>query len=466
MAVRGMTSPGESAGNEQRVASGGAVITTAATSALILACGIVTGLIAARSLGPTGRGELATVTVWASVLLYAGTFGLPEAVAYFSATGTARERVWITGQMASAVLGLLITAAGWWLIPAIFSARADLPADAILWYLTLFVVPGCASLCASAWLQGTGRLRAYNIARSSIHVINAAGALLLFVTGSRSVAHFAAVMLLGNVAGWAIAAAYGPWSRFSPASVPADLVRRLFHYGFRVQIGNWSNAASVRLDQLLLSLLAPASSLGLYVVAVTYANVLQTLPASAATVMLPEIIRHQQAGADASLAQWYRRALWMTLPVAAMLAAASIVLLPLLFGRSFEDAVPLVIVLIPATILLGMNQLLSTAFRGLGRPGVGSKSELIGVSVTLMALVLLLPRYGVFGAAAASLMAYASSHLYLLRQVIPTLSGGAKTLYLLNGDDVKAFGEVLHKAHKKVTHAVAAPGTRIQELLL
>jgi O-antigen/teichoic acid export membrane protein len=461
-----MTSPVESAESERRTSSGGAVITTAAASAVILACGIVTGLIAARSLGPAGRGELATITVWASMLLYAGTFGLPEAIAYFSATGTARERVWITGQVASAVLGLLITAAGWWLIPVIFSARADLPVGAIRWYLTLFVVPGCASLCASAWLQGTGRLRAYNLARSSIHIINAAGALLLFVIGSRSVVHFAAVMLVGNVAGWAIAAACGPWRRFSLPPLSTDLIGRLFHYGFRVQVGNWSNAASGRLDQLLLSLLAPASSLGLYVVAVTYANVLQTLPGSAATVMLPEIVRQQQTGqAGACLAQWYRRALWTTLPVAAMLAVASIVLLPLLFGRSFEGAVPLVMVLIPATILLAMNQLLSTAFRGLGRPGVGSKSELIGVGVTLVALVLLLPPYGVFGAATASLLAYASSHLYLLRQVTPLLSGGAKTLYLLNRDDLKAFGDVAQRTHRLVT-ARTAPGTRIQELLL
>jgi enterobacterial common antigen flippase len=467
MAVRGMTSPVEPAEPERSIGSGSAVITTAAASAIILGCGIVTGLIAARSLGPTGRGELATVTVWASVLLYAGTFGLPEAVAYFSAAGTARERVWTTSQVASAVVGLAITAAGWWLIPAIFSARADAPVDAIRWYLTLFVVPGCASLCASAWLQGTGRLRAYNISRSSIHMINATGTLLLFAAGSRSVLHFAAVMLIGNVAGWVIAAGYGPWNRFSSAPVSGDLLKRLFHYGFRVQIGNWSNAASVRLDQLLLSLLAPASSLGLYVVAVTYSNVLQTIPVSAATVMLPEIVRHQQAGAaGACLARWYRRALWMTVPAAATLAVSSIVLLPLLFGSSFGDAVPLVMVLIPATIVLGMNQLLSTAFRGLGRPGVGSKSELVGVAVTVVALVLLLPRYGVLGAATASLLAYTASHVYLLLQVTPILSDGAKTLYLLNGDDVKAFGDVLHKAHRMVTRAVSAPGTRIQELLL
>jgi O-antigen/teichoic acid export membrane protein len=467
MAVRGMTVPPHSADAGPDSPSGGAIVTTAVASAIILGCGIVTGLIAARSLGPTGRGELATITVWATVLLYAGTLGLPEAVAYFSAAGgAARERIWTTGQIASAFLGILITAVGWWLIPVMFSAREDAPVQAMRWYLVLFAVPGCASLCASAWLQGAGLLRAYNISRSSIHVINAAGSLSLFAVGDHSVVHFAAVMLIGNAAGWAIAAAHGPWDRFAAAPASADAARRMFHYGFRVQVGNWSNAASVRLDQLLLSLFAPASALGLYVVAVTYANVLQTIPGSASTVMLPEVVRQHQAGAaGACVERWYRRALWMTVSGAAPFAAASMILVPFLFGDSFRDAVPLVMVLVPATIMLGMNQLLSTAFRGLGRPGVGSKSELIGVVVTVVALVLLLPRYGVFGAAVASLLAYTSSHVYLLRQVRPILGGGPTGLYALNGDDLKALRSALHTARLRVTRAASAPSARTQELV-
>jgi O-antigen/teichoic acid export membrane protein len=241
----------------------------------------------------------------------------------------------------------------------------------------------------------------------------------------------------------------------------------MFHYGFRVQVGNWSNTASVRLDQLLLSLFAPASALGLYVVTVTYANVLQTIPGSASTVMLPEIVRQHQAGAaGACVERWYRRALWMTVSGAAPFAAASIVLVPLLFGDAFRDAIPLVMVLIPATIVLGMNQLLSTAFRGLGRPGVGSQSELIGVVVTVVALVLLLPRYGVFGAAAASLLAYTSSHVYLLLQVRPILGGVPKGLYVLNGDDLKALRGSLHKARLRMTRAPSASSARIQETFL
>jgi O-antigen/teichoic acid export membrane protein len=283
-------------------------------------------------------------------------------------------------------------------------------------------------------------LRAYNVSRASIHLLNAAGALLLLAAGVRSVYYFAAVTLFGNLAGWVIAAAYGPWRRMAAASPSADTARSLFRYGFRVQVGNWSNAASVRLDQLLLSLLAPASSLGLYVVAVTYANVLQTIPGSAAMVMLPEIVRANAAGTAGVCAErWYRRALWTTVVGGAVLAATAMILVPLLFGSAFADAIPIVMVLIPATIVLGMNQLLVAAFRGVGRPGIGSRSELIGVIVTVLALAALLPRYGALGAAVASLAAYSSSHVYLLRQIGSIRVGGAKSLYALTRDDISAL---------------------------
>lgn len=417
-------------------------MTTAAATVVILGCGIVSGLIAARSLGPAGRGELATITVWAGVILYAGTLGLPEAVAYFSAAaaGAERTRIWATGQVAAVALGLVITAGGWWLLPAVLSGRSDTPVEWIQWYLLLFAVPCCASLCATTWLQGTGKLRGYNISRTSIHIVNAAGAVVLLGAGSQAVIHFAAVTLIGNLVGWIVAAGYGPWRDTAATRPSGELARRMFGYGFRVQVGNWSSAASVRLDQLLLSVFAPASSLGLYVVAVTYANVLTTIPGSAATVMLPEIVqRHQTGEAGACAARWYRRALWTTVLGAAALAAGAITLVPALFGSAFREAVPIVLVLVPATIILGMNQLLSTAFRGVDRPEVASASEVIGVVVTLIALGILLPLYGAFGAAAASLAAYASSHAYLLYQARSMLAGVAGGLYRLTRDDVSAM---------------------------
>jgi len=290
---------------------------TAVATAAILASGVITGLVAARSLGPDGRGQLATVTVWAGTFLYAGTFGLPDAVSYFSAREPASsDRAWATGQVLAAGLAVLVMFAGWWLIPLILSGQNAPLIGIVRWFLCLYAIPALGSLCACGWLQGRGAIRAFNISRSAVHIVNAAGMLALLVFGIGSVASFAAVALVGNAVTWLLASQSGLMMRVIQPVVSRPLARQMLSYGARVQFGSWSSMANMRLDQLLLSIWAPAAALGLYVVAVSYASLLQTIPGSAALVMFPEIVRASDGAARDCLLTWYRRVLWTTVAAA------------------------------------------------------------------------------------------------------------------------------------------------------
>jgi len=239
----------------------------------------------------------------------------------------------------------------------------------------------------------------------------------------------------------------------------------MVHYGARVQFGNWANVANMRLDQLLLSLFAPAASLGLYVVAVSYASVLLMVPVSAALVMLPEVVRQHQAGAArACLERWCRGVLWATCVGGAVIAPLGVVAVPALFGRAFQGAVPLAALLVPATVMLGMNQVLSTAFRGIGRPEIASTSEVVGVAVTIAALAALLPRYGVYGAATASLLAYSASHLYLARKAVIVFEGDVRSLYIPTRDDLTALRHACVKAVRQSAEGPSERPVSTQEL--
>lgn len=443
-----------------------AVLGTTAATVVIMACNVVTGLIAARNLGPSGRGELTTITLWAATLLYAGTLGLPEAVAYYTAADRkSRDLVWATGQAAALVLGLAITVIGWWLIPTILATHQPELVESVRWYLVLFAVPAFGSLCASAWLQGVGATVAFNVSRASVHVVHAAGMIVLLLAGIESVQPFAVVLLIGNAAAWFIGAGSGPWTRALSGAPSPDLAKRMLNYGARVQFGTWANAANMRVDQLLLSLFAPAAALGLYVVAVSYASVLLMVPVSAALVMLPEVVRQHQAGvARACLERWCRGVLWATLLGGAVIAPLGVVAVPALFGSAFQGAAPVAAVLVPATVVLGMNQVISTAFRGIGRPEIGSTSEVIGVAVTIVALAALLPRYGVYGAAIASLLAYGASHLYLARKAVIVFEGEVKSLYIPTRDDLRALRHACVRAARRLTRGPSERPVSTQEL--
>jgi O-antigen/teichoic acid export membrane protein len=93
-------------------------IGTFSASLAIQFCGLITGILTARLLGPTARGELATVMLWPLILSNLGLLGCNWALARELAADPRNEADWIC---AAVVVGIaaacLCLAIGYWLIP-------------------------------------------------------------------------------------------------------------------------------------------------------------------------------------------------------------------------------------------------------------------------------------------------------------------------------------------------------------
>jgi O-antigen/teichoic acid export membrane protein len=81
-------------------------------------------------------------------------------------------------------------------------------------------------------------------------------------------------------------------------------------------------------------------------------------------------------------------------------------MLRLLFGPQYAPALTMARILLVASLFQGVNQISGAALRSLNKPGRTSLAESVGVLVTVVLLVVLLPRLGALGAAIASLVAY------------------------------------------------------------
>ena len=62
-----------------------AVLLTGGTQIGTQAIGLLTGILVTRWLGPDGRGQLAVIISWPSMLAYLGNLGLPVALTYAAA---------------------------------------------------------------------------------------------------------------------------------------------------------------------------------------------------------------------------------------------------------------------------------------------------------------------------------------------------------------------------------------------
>jgi O-antigen/teichoic acid export membrane protein len=120
-----------------------------------------------------------------------------------------------------------------------------------------------------------------------------------------------------------------------------------------------------------------------------------------------------------------------------------------LFGRQFALAVPAMWIMIPAMAVFGLYRLLASDVEGRGRPGLISMSSLLA-NVTIVGLDLLwIPRFGILGAAWASLIAYCVA-LAMAAVMFCRVTGlGFLEAYRYRGDDLGAITRILGQVFRR-----------------
>lgn len=389
-------------------------VLTAGSNAAIAFFGTVGGVLAARLLGTEGRGALAAATVWAGILSTLACLGLPQALTYFSAREPAQVgaifamtlAIWMVQSIAILLIG--------WLGTALFFVPSRLEA-ALAVRVYLFSIP-CSLMITylSTMAQGLGRFRLFNgfrVVSASTYMVSLLIALFLNWHAPLKIVISMLIMQAAVAAGVFCVFIIkirpnGCWE--------CEQAKSLLRYGLRSYWGSLSWMANARLDQFIMSAYVSLAELGIYAVAVSYATVLFPLSGAFAMVLFPQV-----AGADRddALAK-IKRTLGLSLLVSAIgamvLGLACPLLLPWLFGTEFRPAVYPAMVLLGGTVILGANYVLSDGLRGLGHPLVTSLAEVIGLFITLVGLLWLLPKIGIVGAAWTSLCSYFFVLLILL----------------------------------------------------
>jgi O-antigen/teichoic acid export membrane protein len=192
----------------------------------------------------------------------------------------------------------------------------------------------------------------------------------------------------------------------TPITISRDYLREAFRYGLRGHARILLVHITMRLDQFVLGARLAPEYLGWYSVAVALSEAMLMLPDSVGMVLFPKTAQNP-AQAPALGA----RACRATVAVM-VLAAAGVFLIagwvvPLVYGEAFSPAVTPLRVLVWAVVLQAISRVLRNFFYGVGRPQVSIWSTGAAAVTTLIVLFPLVSRYGLLGAAAASVISHA-----------------------------------------------------------
>lgn len=388
---------------------------TIAANAAISALGLGTGIILARVLGPANRGDAAAAIQWGTVAVTLGDFGIGFAMAYFVGTAPQRrEELWGFGIFLAMTWGVLLACLGAALVPAYVQPGARNG----LRLAFMAIPPGLLAGYQGYLLLGANRIGAYNFSRLSGTFVYAS-VVLFGVAKFRTVEMVALGFLASSVTSAAISALLLGRQGRPKLSLEREFLEDVVVFGAKTQIASIAANATLRLDQLLLSIVAVSAELGQYAVAVAVAGAISPLYSSLAAIVIPAVLREAKSGRGAEEALKYTRwALAASIPVVIVGIVVMGLVVRLAFGDDFSSAVLPARILLIAGVFQGVNAILGNALRGLGKPAAAAIAEGWGVIATVGLLAMLLRPFGIVGASAASLAAYAIVSAVLLFYMI------------------------------------------------
>lgn len=416
-----------------------------ATNALGLVSGLVAGPITARTLGAQGRGELAAIMSVLVIVPWVLDLGLSQWLARERAQG--RDRSDLLGAalplaLACSLLGVLAA------VPLSHALGRDRSTVVLFLQIGLFSAPVTVLLQTLVGLaMGESRWGLYSAARATTAALPTLAIVVLALLDELTVTTAAIAYLASGLLGTLLFLRL--LSGIGRLRLDLTRMRAAASFGAKSWLALIGTVTNARVDQILMAALVSSRELGLYAVAVACTAITGNLIGAVTTAVFPRVAR-----GDRKLAA---RACRVTILGVGCLAAgvAAIVptVVPFAFGREFEGAVVMTVILLAASVPLAAGSVIGSALSAAGNPAATMRAELAALAVTLPGLVLLLPGSGGRGAAVVSVAAYT------LRLVIQLRSAG-RTFELPWSAFVFASAEDLRWLRARLGVAVTSENTR------
>jgi O-antigen/teichoic acid export membrane protein len=381
-------------------------VTSIVASLGILILSLATGVMLARLLGPSTRGELTAVLFWPTILAMLGGLAVNESATYLAARLPGRERsVAGTALSASLALAVLVVAIGYLLLPTVIGhyGRAALGASrTYLAYVPIYLL----WMAGNAVLLGKHRITKFNRARLAVPILILAGIAPLYVLQERSLSAFVGVYLLANLGALAYVLGSLAQHRWLSFRLDSGLIRPTFAYSVKAQLGNAARIGNDLAPTAIVSLLLPPALLGFYSIATSVTSAVAMLGTSVAIVAFPTTSAAQSISDKVTrLAPFVRGVIVVSAVASLSLALLSPLLIPILFGKPFTPAVPVAQILLVQATALSTMRILGAGLRGFNMPLQGGIGEAAALGITVAATLVLIPKLGIAGAALSTLIA-------------------------------------------------------------
>lgn len=228
--------------------------------------------------------------------------------------------------------------------------------------------------------------------------------------------------------------------------VEKSIVNGLVTYSFEGYFVSIATFLNKRVDVWFVEFYYGFRALGLYGLATQITNFLLEFMLPLNFVLLPYLTKYEELKGQKMFFQLFRISVFVLLFMIAAVWIFAPVFIPLFFGENFVSSIDAIRILSISVCFYLMRNFLFTFNKAYDRQKFSLRAAWLGVCVTIVLDFVLIPKYGIIGAASAAVLANGFTFCYVLFTLIPILRIPIRGLFLMKKEDymfVKSLFETM-----------------------
>lgn len=391
---------------------------------------LLTVVMIARHLGPEGNGLYSLAVLVPSALVQLLNFGIGPATVFFVGRGIVSVRQANRENSSAAIPICILGMAVAWACIVVWGDNIfpQVPTNLLLIALLAFPLSLFQNFLSTI-LQGAEEFRAYNLILVIPPLVTLVGTCLAICFLSRVIEAILIAYVFGQVVGLCLVWRYVQRLIQAVSANQAEIIeiseykRKLLTYGWRAYLTNIMAFLHYRIDVLVVNFFLNPLSTGLYVVAVHMAERLWILSQAASSVLFPRLsAMHEDPKARYTLSVNGGILVGVaTLVGAGLLMPTVWFLIEPVFGAEFQGSLLPFLCLLPGVVVGSVSRIHSSCIAGAGKPEWNLYSSILIITLNFAGNCLLIPYYGITGAAISTTLANSVNVLVTLAMVRKTI---------------------------------------------
>ncbi|MBK6860516.1 MAG: polysaccharide biosynthesis C-terminal domain-containing protein [Saprospiraceae bacterium] len=363
-----------------------------------------------KLLGPELFGIFSFQTAFVGLLIPLNSFGFGSGIVYLLSSNK-----YVVTEVSNTILRLafVIAIINGALVSILYnlgflqSFVASINANQMV-YFSLAIFCQSLSFILGRLFYGNSDFKILNRIEISISLLNPILLIALFFLLGSADATFLYISFLGaSLIGFLLHAYFARrfWNR---KEYNKEFVKAASSYGMQSWPGDLAVRANLRMDQLILISFSSASALGVYNIAVKLVELVWLIPDAIGPVLFNRIAKQEQSEESLALiARLHRLLLSFSLALLIFLALITYyIIIPFFLGTDYSAMMIPLVLLIPGSLFLISSKIFTKLFSATGQVKWTSQISIIGALVSLVGYFLLIPMWGMQGAAIASTIGY------------------------------------------------------------